>query len=225
MRNSRRSSKNFIPTKRRGIGMQRRTGGSPSGGAGLMQQETMIVPVFLPAILAGFGADVLLVAVADGLELVRGYAALCQGLMSGIGASFAQGQVVHGGPAFVAVALNPDLPVGVCFDDFGGMGQRLLRLGTQISFVVIEVDVLDGLGKELFLRQLRWRRGRRGAAYSHGSRGVLGAASAFCGQVIRGCARRGNGLGTAGVDLVALKGNIGRVLGAPGQGGGLAALN
>src|SRR5258708_29501500 len=197
MRNSRRSSKNFIPTKRRGIGMQRRTGGSPSGGAGLMQQETMIVPVFLPAILAGFGADLVVLAVAAGLELVRGYAALCQGLMSGIGASFAQGQVVHGGPALVAVALNPDLPVGVCFDDFGGMGQRLLRLGTQISFVVIEVDVLDGLGKQLFLPQLRWRRRRRGAGHSPRERGRLGAATARCSQGIRLRARRRQGLDRA----------------------------
>src|SRR5262245_56568791 len=88
----------------------------------LMHQHEVIMPVSLPAILVGFGADLFLFSVADGFELARRCAALDQGLLRGAGATVAQSQVVHGGAAFIAVALNPHLPVGMSCNDRRGLG-------------------------------------------------------------------------------------------------------
>src|SRR5882672_7487930 len=149
----------------------------------------MIVAISLPAILVGFSADLLLLAQGGGMELVRAYAGLLQGLFGCVSAALAQGQVVFGGATIVAVALNAHLPVGMRLDDFRRAGQGLLRFGAEVGLVIIEVDVFDGLVKELFFGKVRRRRGCgrwRRLGDGHLRRGVLRAASTFRGEVIGG---------------------------------------
>src|SRR5262249_43317779 len=188
----------------------------------------VIMPVFLPAILVGFTADLLFLAVANGLELRRADAARAQGLHRGRGAPFSQGQVVHRGATLVAVALDLDLPAGVLADNLCGLSQSLLRFGPQVGLVVVEVNVLYRLAENFVIRWRRrwrwwWRWRRSGDA--HGSGGILRSGRALCAKVIGGSVVRINGLGTARVNLVAFQGDVGGVFGAPGQCGGLAALN
>src|SRR6266404_473196 len=70
------------------------------------------------------------------------------------------------------------------------LGQRLLRIRTKISLVVIEVNVFDRLGKELIVRDGRWR-GRRSRRWGWGGRygnlrcSLLRSRRAFRGQMIR----------------------------------------
>src|SRR5262245_38571909 len=94
------------PVHRAGGRSQRKA----SRPAGLFYQHEVIVPVSLPAILVGLGADRFFLAVADGLQLACSYAALNQGLTGRIGTALAQGQVVHAGAALIAVALDLDFP-------------------------------------------------------------------------------------------------------------------
>src|SRR5262249_4872907 len=143
---------------------------------GLMLQHEVIMPVSLPAIFGGFTADRLLLAVADGLELGCGDAARGQGLQRGRGATFSQGQVVHGRPTLVAVALDLDLPAGVLADKLGGLSQSLLRFGAQVGLVVVEVNVFHRLVEELVVgwrrRRRRWWRWWR-SGDGHGSGSIL----------------------------------------------------
>src|SRR6266481_1266302 len=149
----------------------------------------MIAAVFLPAIFIGLRAGRLLFSIADGFERVRAHTILDQGLLCGICAAFAQRQVVFGGTAVVAVALNLHLPAFL-LDELCGLGQRLLRIRTKISLVVIEVNVFDRLGKELVVRDGRWR-GRRSRRWGWGGRygnlrcSLLRSSRAFRGQMIR----------------------------------------
>ncbi len=113
----------------------------------------------LPAILVRVGGDRLLLSIADGLDGIGAYAALDQRLLGRVGPTFTQRQVVFGGTAFVTVAFDLDFPT-VLLDGLRSLGQRLLRVSAQIGFVIVEVNVFDHLGKELFVSKGR-RGGRR----------------------------------------------------------------
>src|ERR1019366_4825810 len=86
-------------------------------------------------------------AVADGLQPVGGDAKSLQELFGGAGAAVAQPEVVLGGAAFVAMALDDDGRIG------------------DIGLIVVEVSVQDfrrdALRKGNRRRGSRRRRGRR----------------------------------------------------------------
>src|SRR5260370_9768761 len=97
----------------------------PSEVESLARQHEVVVPVFLPAIRVGFGADRFLLAVADGFKLARAHATLSKGLLSGTGATRAHGQVVLAGTTLIAVALHLTYPVRVRLEDLRSPRPRL----------------------------------------------------------------------------------------------------
>src|SRR5262249_51192539 len=147
------------------------------------------MPVSLPAIFGGFTADRLFFAVADGFELGRADPAHSQGLQRGCGATFSQGQVVHGRATLVAVALDLDLPVRVLADNLRGLGHGLLRFGPEVGLIVVEVDILHRLGEQFLIgwrrrRRRWWRWWRSGDGHSGGS--ILRSGCALRAEVIGG---------------------------------------
>ena len=146
----------------------------------LVQQDEMIVAVLLPAIFRGFGTNRLLLAIADGLELVRIHAGLDQELLGCVGAVFTQRQVELGRTAVIAAAFNPYFPVRMLADGLGRARQRLLCFGTQIRLVVIEINVGYVLIEKLLLRERRWWWRRRWwrLRYRDGCCGLLSSAFA-----------------------------------------------
>src|SRR5579859_5740583 len=182
----------------------------------------MIAAVFLPAIFVRFSALRLFLAVADGLERVRANTILLQGLFGCVGTAFTQSQVVLGGTALVAVALNLYLPT-LLLDELRSLCQCLLRVGTQIRLVIVEENVFDHLGKELIIGDGGRRGSRRGCwrrLWRHRNLrgGFLRSGRALGGQMIGGGLRGRNRLRPAGINLVAVQGNVGCVFGAPGEG-------
>src|SRR6478752_186010 len=182
----------------------------------------MIAAVLLPAILVRVSALRLFLAVADGLERVRADAILLQGLLGSVGTAFTQSQVVLGGTAVIAVAFNLYAPA-LLLDQLCGLCQRLLRIRTQVRLVIVEENVFDHLGKELIVgdgrrRGSRRRRGGRLSGHRNLRGGFLRSGRALGGQMIGGGLRGGDGLRSAGINLVAVEGNVGCVFGAPGEG-------
>src|SRR5262249_21504060 len=177
----------------------------------------------------GLGALRLFLAVADGLDGVGADATLDQGLAGGVGAALTQGQVVLGGAALVTVAFDLYAPA-LLLDELCGARQHLLSVRTQIGFVIVEEDVCDVLGEELIVRDRRrsWLgsgRGRRLGRDRNRRGGFLRSTRTLGGQVIRGglCGR--DRLRAAGIDFVAVQGDVGRVFRAPRERGRLAGLN
>src|SRR5215831_3962832 len=196
---------------------------------GLVQQREMIAAVLLPAILVRISALRLFLAVADGLERVRANTILLQDLLGSVRTAFTQSQVVLSGTALVAVAFNLYAPA-LLLDQLRSLCQRLLRIRTQVSLVVVEENVFDHLGKELIVTD-GWRRGSRCRRWSclrshRNLRGsFLRSGRALGGQMIRGGLRGRNRLRSAGINLVAVQGNVGCIFGAPGEGCRLPSFN
>src|SRR5690348_8050404 len=182
----------------------------------------MIAAVLLPAIVVRFSALRFFLAIADGFERVRANAILLQGLFGGVRAAFTQSQVVLGGTALVAVAFNLYFP-SFLLDELCRLCQCLLRVGTQVSLVIVEENVFDHLGKELVVRNRRrcgsrCRRWGRLRSHLNLRGGFLRAGRALGGQMISGGLRWRDGLRSAGINLVAVQGNVGCVFRAPGEG-------
>src|SRR6267154_3805043 len=139
-----------------------------------------------------------------------------------------QRQVVFGGTTVVTVALNLYFPAFL-LDDLCSLCESLLRIRTQVSLVIVEVNVLDHLSKELFVGDSRCGRrcGRwsRFCCHLNLRSGFLRSGCALRGQMIRGGLRRRDGLRSAGINLVAIQSNVSCVFRAPGQRGRLASLN
>src|SRR5271167_4031591 len=110
----------------------------------------MATAILLPTSLIGFGAERLLLAVADRLDIAGADPTLRQRVLHGTRPAVAQSQVVLRGPALVAVSLDHEMDVGMLRQesDIGLQGTLLIR--ANIGFVVIEVDVLHVL-REQFL--------------------------------------------------------------------------
>src|SRR2546430_10543100 len=113
---------------------------------------------------------------------------------------FTQREVVFGGTAFVAIAFNLHTPA-LLLDELGSLRQCLLRIRTELGFVIVKVNVLDHLGEELIVSDRRcrngsWRWCRRWRRYGDLCRCVLRSACAFRGEVIRGGLCWRNGLRT-----------------------------
>src|SRR5262249_22800048 len=129
-----------------------RTGLNPPGFSWLVDQDKMIAAVFLPAIFIGLSTDPLLFALTDFAKRIRANSVLDERLTGGFGTVLAEREVVLGGAALVATAFNPHLPV-VLLDQLRGLGQRLLRVRTEVGFVIVKINVFDGLLEELFFRE------------------------------------------------------------------------
>ena len=100
--------------------------------------------VFLVAGFGGFGAELLFFAVGDDADAGGGDAGSDEGGFGGVGSVFAEGEVVLGGAALVAVAADEDADGGVGLEEGGGGVGGVLGVGPEVDGVVVEEDVLDG---------------------------------------------------------------------------------
>src|SRR5579864_7530010 len=187
----------------------------------------MATAILLPTGLVGFGAERLLLAVADRLDTAGTDATLRQRALYSARAAVAQSEVVLGGPALVTVSLDHEVDVGMLFEESDIRLQRTLLVRPNIGFVVIEVDVLYVLREQLLLSWSgcgRWWWRRR--SHGHPCRCLLCASGSLRGEGIgrrigRGCLLRAAGLhGSNAVDA-----HVRGICGLPGERGGLALLN
>src|SRR5271167_419080 len=148
----------------------------------------MAPAIALPAGLVGFGAERLLLAVADRLNVAGADAALGQGALHGTRSTVTQSQVVLGRPALVAVSLDREADVGMLLEESDIGLQRTSLVSANIRFVVIEVDVLHVLREQLLVgRSGRWWRWwRRWLGHGHPGRSLLRTASSLRSQRVGG---------------------------------------
>ena len=112
----------------------------------------MAATVFGVAGFVGFHAERLFFAVADGVETVGGNAEASEVLLDGVGATIAESEVVFGGAAFIAMALNGDAHGGILLEEFGVLLESRLGIATNFGAVVIEISVSDFLKEKLIER-------------------------------------------------------------------------
>src|SRR5580765_5170459 len=152
--------------------------------------------VCLPACLIALRAERLFLAVADGVQAVGGDAKMNKVALDGRSAAIAKDQVVFGGAAFVAMALDGGLDLRVFAEEVGGLCQSLACIGADVRLVEVEVGVLHFLEEErtgvrcLLLWRRRWRRRSNGYANA-GVRRTAGTAGGD--RVGRGIRRRNFG--------------------------------
>ena len=107
----------------------------------------MDAPVLLPAGFVLLGTLRTFLAVADGLQPVGGNAESLEELFGGAGAAVAQSEVVLGGAAFVAMALDDDGRIGEIGQDGlerrGIPGESVAGVAANVGLIVVEVGVLD----------------------------------------------------------------------------------
>ena len=139
---------------------------STQTGIRLLLVNKVAAAILLPAGFGRLGAERLFFAVAVGFDAAGINSGLDQRILHRVGATGAESQIVFGRPAFVAVALHGDVDGGMLLQELGVGLQSRLFAGTDIGLVVVEVNVLNILGKELLLGQARSRRlfGGGGAA-------------------------------------------------------------
>src|ERR1039458_2670864 len=154
----------------------------PSPDTILLARREVHTAVLLPAGLAGLCALRALLSVADGLQLVGGYAKLHQELLGGRGAPVRQAQVVPRRAALVPVAFHRYGRVREVRQDAlerrGVAGQRVPRIRANIALVVVE-EGIPHVGFQALLdsrsgsrRRRWWRRSR------HSHRGRTGGIAA-----------------------------------------------
>src|ERR1039458_8634210 len=162
----------------------------PSPDTILLARREVHATVLLPAGLAGLCALRALLSVADGLQLVGGYAKLHQELLGRAVAPVAQAQVVLRRAALVAVAFHHYGPVREVRQDAlerrGVAGQRVPRIRANITLVVVE-EGIPHVGLQALLdsrsgsrRPRRWWRRSR-----HSHRGRTGGIVARAGGARR----------------------------------------
>src|SRR5581483_1045351 len=83
----------------------------------LFRVDEMAAAVMLPALIVVLGTERFFFTVADRLDVGRTDAALHQGVLHGIGAVVAQGEVIFLRAALVAVSLNRELHVGMLLQE------------------------------------------------------------------------------------------------------------
>src|SRR5712691_2744034 len=153
--------------------------------------DEMGTAVLLPALFRVLVAERFFFTIADRFDTVGGNAGLRQSTLHCFGTAGAQCQVVLCGSAFVAVSLNRNPDTRVLAEKLSISLQRRLLIGTNIGFVIVEVDVLDRLGEQLLFRRrrassLRWGRW----AHRHAGGRLLSSTGAFSGQMISRRIRR-----------------------------------
>ena len=99
--------------------------------------------VFLPAGFVFFGAELTLFAVADYSDARSGDASADQCGAGGVGAVFAEGDVVLGRATIIAVAADEYLDGGMRGEVASGGDRGCLSVGAEVEAVVVEEDVPD----------------------------------------------------------------------------------
>src|ERR1700731_4397064 len=84
------------------------------------RRDEVATAVLLPAGFVGFHAEGLFLAVADGVEIGGRDAEVDEVLLDGVGTAIAQSEVVFGGAAFVAVAFDGDVGLGIALAEGSG---------------------------------------------------------------------------------------------------------
>src|SRR5580692_706004 len=201
---------------------------SPAQASLLLLIDKMATAVLLPASFVAFCAERFLLAVADGLDPAGVDARRSQRVFHGTGALVAQGQVVIGRAALVAVSFNRQVDIGMLIEERHiGLDRRLL-VGANISLVVVEVHVFNVLAEQVFVRH-RWsgRRRRWRRLRDRELRGrFLRAARSLGRQMISRRSRRRHALRTVRLNGAnAVDRHIGRIAGLPGQSRRLSGLN
>src|ERR1700686_3928772 len=142
--------------------------------------------VLLPAAFVRLGAERLLLAVADGLNTITANSSLDERVLHRVRAAGAEGKVIFGRAALVAVSLDRDVDVGVLLQELCIALQRALLVRAHIILVVIEVNVLYVSREEFLFRSVRscWRRGCGVDGYASG--GFLGSAGSLSDEMVGG---------------------------------------
>ncbi len=119
--------------------------------------------IALPALFRALGAELLFLAEAGGVETVGGNAELDKVVLDGGGAAVAEDEVVFGGAAFVATALDGGLDLRILAEEVRGLGESFAGVSADVGFVEVEVGVFDFLEEERVIvdRLLLLRRRRR----------------------------------------------------------------
>src|SRR5208282_2579700 len=174
--------------------------------------------ILLPATFVRLGAEWFLLAVADGLDAIAADSGLDERILHGVRAIGAQGEVIFGGAALVAMSLDGDVDVGMLLQEACIALHRALVGGAYIVLVVVEVNIFDVLSEELLLgsrgsrRRCRWWR-----VDGHASSGVLSSAGAFGDEMVGGRIGWSHLARAAYVDWAdAVDADVGRVGGLPG---------
>src|SRR6266446_6543749 len=136
--------------------------------------------ILLPAGLVRFCAERLFFTIADGLDAIATDPALDECVFDGVRTIGAQGQVVFGGAALVAVTFDCDPDVGMLLQELSAGLQGSLLIRANVRLVVIEINVLHVLGEQLLFGQRRCWRSRCGRSIDRHTRGgILCAAGAL----------------------------------------------
>src|SRR5579885_313223 len=119
----------------------------------------MTAAVLLPALLAVLGAERFFFSVADGLHAICRNPCSHKRVLDRTGAVIAQGEIVFGGSALVAVSFNRERDVRMLLQECGVSLNGRLLISANIRLVVIKVDVLNVLREHLLVshRRLCWR--------------------------------------------------------------------
>src|ERR1700741_906115 len=115
---------------------------------GLSVGDEVAATILLPAGFVGLHAEGLFLAPTGGSEAVGRNAEADEILLNGVGATVAEGEIVFGGAAFVAMAFDGDAGLGIVLEEAGGLLKRLTSVRTNFSGIVIEEGVADFLGPE-----------------------------------------------------------------------------
>src|SRR5205814_9334485 len=139
----------------------------------------------------------------------------------GAGTAVAQGQVVFGGSALVAVSLNRERDIGMLLQERDVTLQRRLLIGANRGGVIVKRNVLDVLREHLLFRcRRRWRRRRWRSIHRDSRGGILGSTWTFRCEVIRRRIRRCHLLRTTGLNGAdSINADVGGVRRLPAQRG------
>jgi len=180
----------------------------------------MAATILLPASFVAFCAERFFFAIADGLNPAGADARRREFVLNRAGALVAQSQVVVGGAALVAVSFNRNVDIGVLREErhVGLDGSPLV--GANVGLVVVEIDVLNVLTKQVLVRNVRsWRRRRwRRLSYGKPCRGFLAPTRSLGDEVISRGIRRGHALRSVRLHGAnSVNRHIGRIAGLPRQ--------
>ncbi len=190
----------------------------------------MAATVFGVAGFVGFHAERLFFAVADGVEAVRGNAEADKILLDGIGTAIAEGEVVFGGAALVAMTLDGDAHGGILLEEGSVFLESRFGIATDFGAVVIEVGIANFLEEELVESRgaICGGLGRNRRSVNRDADGRVSiAAGAAGGDGVGGGSAgsdRGAALGGNGADFWS-DGNVGGVGGGPGKADGIAGID
>src|SRR5580658_8740297 len=152
LRRAARPAMNFIPELHFGA---RETAWGPFPDGPVTDQTLPLVDevpaaVLLPARFVALGTERLLFSVADGLDAAGAHSISDQCVLHRSGALVAQSQVIFRGSTFVAVPFHREVNGSVLVEELHIAQHRALLIATNLGLVIVEVDVLDVLAKQVF---------------------------------------------------------------------------